>query len=291
MPTPGSAITPTNMSRRSCGAPSCRASIRTKVLDSLTIFSGAARIEGVHPLQFGFFRRKLRTQRRSGMPVLNPLVFYPWRLFDFLKVTSQWWPADLALSPHHGAGSAKDPAARTHFDEALRPHTGTGDTDHFVEVFADKIPHTHGAPVAPVRVPVRSGGIVYSRPRRFAADLAFRAVDEPRDIGAVHDPEQDRERQEQRRQMRLAAATTTWPASRRWRAAPRATNSASKAADHEPDDAERHERDPDAEAEQEPDEGRDAFAALESRARPETDGRETRRARRRSRHRGRAPNW
>jgi hypothetical protein len=48
---------------------------------------------------------------------------------------------------------AKDPAAETHFDEALRPHTGVGDTDHFVEVFADKIPHTHGAPV---RVPMEA---------------------------------------------------------------------------------------------------------------------------------------
>ena len=63
---------------------------RTKLLDSLTIFSGAARIEGVHPLQFGFFRRKLRKQRRYGMPIVNPLLFYPWRAFDFLKVTSQW---------------------------------------------------------------------------------------------------------------------------------------------------------------------------------------------------------
>ncbi len=45
----------------------------------------------------------------------------------------------------------KDPASRTHFDEALRPHTGDGETDHFVEVFADKIPHTHGAPVLPAR--------------------------------------------------------------------------------------------------------------------------------------------
>jgi radical SAM family protein len=124
---------------------------RTKVLDSLTIFSGASRIEGVHPLQFGFLRRKLRTQRRYGMPIVNPLVFYPWRLFDFLTVTSQWlrliWRYRRIM-----AKVMKDPAARTHFDEALRPHTGTGETDHFVEVFADKIPHTHGAPVAPVRV-------------------------------------------------------------------------------------------------------------------------------------------
>jgi hypothetical protein len=127
---------------------------RTKVLDSLTIFSGSARIEGVHPLQFGFFRRKLRKQRRSGLPVLNPLVFYPWRLFDFLKVTSQWlkliWRYRRIM-----ARVTKDPASRSHFDDALRLHTGTGDTDHFVEVFADKIPHTHGAPVAPVRAPAQ----------------------------------------------------------------------------------------------------------------------------------------
>jgi hypothetical protein len=29
----------------------------------------------------------------------------------------------------------------------LRAHTAPGETDHFVDVFADKIPHTHGAPV------------------------------------------------------------------------------------------------------------------------------------------------
>src|ERR1700719_2554717 len=118
---------------------------RTKILDSLTIFSGASRIEGVHPLQFGFFRRKLRTQRRSGKKVLNPLIFYPWRLFDFLKVCSQW----LRLVWRYRRIMARvkaDPASRSHFDEALRPHTAGGETDHFVEMFADKIPHTHGAP-------------------------------------------------------------------------------------------------------------------------------------------------
>jgi hypothetical protein len=119
---------------------------RTKILDSLTIFSGAARIEGVHPLQFGFLRRKIRSQRRSGLPVPSPLVFYPWRAADFLKVTAQWlrliWRYRRIM-----ARVAADPAARSHSDEALRPHTAAGETDHFVEVFADKIPHTHGAPV------------------------------------------------------------------------------------------------------------------------------------------------
>jgi hypothetical protein len=124
---------------------------RTKVLDSLTMFSSASRIEGVHPLQFGFFRRKIRKQRRYGMPIVNPLVFYSWRLFDALKVCSRWasviWRYRRLM-----AKVMKDPATRTHFDEALRLRTGTGETDHFVEMFADKIPHTHGAPVMPVHV-------------------------------------------------------------------------------------------------------------------------------------------
>ncbi len=129
---------------------------RTKVLDSLTIFSGAARIEGVHPLQFGFFRRKLRTQRRSGKKVLNPLVFYPWRAVRLSRRCWSQWGRLIWRYRRIMAKVAKDPAATTHFDEALRPHTGVGDTDHFVEVFADKIPHTHGAPVAPVRVTVEA---------------------------------------------------------------------------------------------------------------------------------------
>jgi hypothetical protein len=42
-------------------------------------------IEDIHPLQGGFFRRKIRSDRRPGMPVVNPLVFYPWRLFDVVR--------------------------------------------------------------------------------------------------------------------------------------------------------------------------------------------------------------
>jgi radical SAM superfamily enzyme YgiQ (UPF0313 family) len=36
--------------------------------------------EKVHPLQGGLFRRKIRRQRRSGLPLENPMVFYPRRL-------------------------------------------------------------------------------------------------------------------------------------------------------------------------------------------------------------------
>ena len=61
-----------------------------KIVDAMTVFSGSSRIERVHPLQFGYVRRKLRTQRRHGLPVVNPLVFYPWRAWDFMSVAGKW---------------------------------------------------------------------------------------------------------------------------------------------------------------------------------------------------------
>jgi radical SAM superfamily enzyme YgiQ (UPF0313 family) len=119
---------------------------RRKLLDSLVLFSGAARIEGVHPLQFGYARRKVRTQRRHGMPIINPLVFYPWRVYGALRVAGQWLRRMLRYRRILKRVVA-DPATYTYFDEAMQPVTGDS-PDHFVEVFADKIPKTHGAPTA-----------------------------------------------------------------------------------------------------------------------------------------------
>ena len=117
---------------------------RTKVFDSMTVFSGAARIEGVHPLQFGFVRRKIRTQRRHGMPVVNPLVFYPWRVVDFFTVGFKWW----RLIRRYRAIMKRilaEPGAENYIDDALRPVTSSA-AGNFVEVFADRIPNTYGAP-------------------------------------------------------------------------------------------------------------------------------------------------
>ncbi|HTV45470.1 MAG TPA: radical SAM protein [Stellaceae bacterium] len=38
--------------------------------------------ENVHPLQGGYFRRKVRTSRRSELPRENPLFFYPRRVYE-----------------------------------------------------------------------------------------------------------------------------------------------------------------------------------------------------------------
>jgi hypothetical protein len=41
--------------------------------------------ENVHPLQGGYFRRKLRRERPAGLPRENPAVFYPRRVREVLQ--------------------------------------------------------------------------------------------------------------------------------------------------------------------------------------------------------------
>jgi radical SAM superfamily enzyme YgiQ (UPF0313 family) len=112
----------------------------------MTVFSGASRIEGVHPLQFGYLRRKVRTQRRHGLPTINPLVFYPWRVVDFLKGMAQW--GKLTVRYHLILRRVlADKAGAGYVDEALRPPTPESEENaDFVAAFADKIPNTYGAP-------------------------------------------------------------------------------------------------------------------------------------------------
>jgi hypothetical protein len=117
----------------------------SKVNSALTVFGGAATIEDVHPMQFGLGRRKVRTQRRHGMPIVNPFIFYPWRAYDFAKGTTAW----LKLFWRHRRMRKRiqhDPNF-DYIDESLRVTTdGSNRPDEFMEVYADKIPATHGAP-------------------------------------------------------------------------------------------------------------------------------------------------
>ena len=39
----------------------------------------------MHPLQGGYLRRKLRRERRSGLPRENPLFFYPRRIREVVE--------------------------------------------------------------------------------------------------------------------------------------------------------------------------------------------------------------
>ena len=55
-----------------------------RLANQLLRFSFTFRHEGVHPLQGGFLRRKLRSQRRSGLKRENPVVFYPRRAWEIV---------------------------------------------------------------------------------------------------------------------------------------------------------------------------------------------------------------
>ena len=48
-----------------------------KMMFLLLWFHGCVTIEKIHPLEGGYLRRKVRTDRRPGFPVENPLMFYP----------------------------------------------------------------------------------------------------------------------------------------------------------------------------------------------------------------------
>jgi radical SAM superfamily enzyme YgiQ (UPF0313 family) len=116
-----------------------------KIIDALVVFSGATRIEKVHPLQFGFVRRKVRRSRRHGLPIESPLVFYPRRVVEFATAALAWYR--LYRRYHAIARRAlADPASKRYVDEALTPPNAEAAMPHFVQVFADKIPKTHGAP-------------------------------------------------------------------------------------------------------------------------------------------------
>ncbi len=116
----------------------------SKVLHAMTVFSGSSRIEKVHPLQFGLIRRKIRTQRRYGMKIENPLIFYPWRAVGTIATGLRWY----SLVRRHAKIRRKvetDPNPQAYTDIAMQKIKSAED---FVErVFADKIPDTYGAPV------------------------------------------------------------------------------------------------------------------------------------------------
>ena len=75
---------------RSSAAPSLREARRKKVMWPLLWFWATHEIEGVHPVEAGYVRLKVRTERRPGMPIENPLVFYPKFAANFLWKGAHW---------------------------------------------------------------------------------------------------------------------------------------------------------------------------------------------------------
>ncbi len=104
-------------------------------------FAGCIRFEKVHPLQGGYFRRKVRTQRRSGMAIEPAVLFYPKRLWDILTTYGPF--AAYALRMWLLCRRIKrDPATQGYTDTALTPVTEEGGED--LEMFE----HTEAAQAA-----------------------------------------------------------------------------------------------------------------------------------------------
>ncbi len=86
----------------------------------LLTFSTTVRLEKVHPLQSGLLRLKRPSERRPGLPRVNPWVFWPGFAWETLRKH-----ADLALTVWRLArlrrAIERDPEARAYMDQALTP--------------------------------------------------------------------------------------------------------------------------------------------------------------------------
>jgi hypothetical protein len=80
-----------------------------------------------------------------GMPVENPLVFYPRRVLEVARSTRHWVTRFQKYRKMRKRITA-DPANWHYMDEALAPITADATQDHLVQAFADQIPNTYGAP-------------------------------------------------------------------------------------------------------------------------------------------------
>jgi hypothetical protein len=106
-------------------------------------FHGCMKFEKLHPLQGGYFRRKIRTERRSGMKIENPLLFYPRRAWDVLStyVPFGLYAARVFWLCHK---VRKDPANATYTDRALAKVTEDDDN-------LEMLTHTEDAKAAVAR--------------------------------------------------------------------------------------------------------------------------------------------
>jgi len=56
-----------------------------KMMFLMLWFYGCHKFEGLHPLEGGYFRHKYRRDRRPGLPIENPLLFFPRRVWEVVR--------------------------------------------------------------------------------------------------------------------------------------------------------------------------------------------------------------
>jgi hypothetical protein len=93
-----------------------------KTMFFIVWFKGCIAIEGIHPLEGGFFRRKVRQNRRTGLPVENPLIFYPRVWTEMLMKQFKWISLYTRMRLIYKRVK-RDPARFEYMDIALEPVT------------------------------------------------------------------------------------------------------------------------------------------------------------------------
>ncbi|HEY4925566.1 MAG TPA: radical SAM protein [Roseiarcus sp.] len=93
------------------------------VLYLLMWFSGSMEFEGVHPLESGLIRRKVRRDRRPGFPIESRLAFYPkyvgGLIAKHVRFVRRYWK--MFMFSHT---LKRDPGAREYTDTAMTPVSG-----------------------------------------------------------------------------------------------------------------------------------------------------------------------
>ena len=92
----------------------------SRVWRSLTQIYGAAVYEGVHPQQCGYFRRKVRTERRPETPRQSALTFYPAHALATLVKYARFGVYALKTARIRKRVD-KDPASKLYTDLAIAP--------------------------------------------------------------------------------------------------------------------------------------------------------------------------
>ena len=97
-----------------------RVTRRIATVNRLAAYRESVRCEGVSFVESGYVRLRRRKQRRSGLPLENPLVFYP----------KHWWKSASALARMAAtnlklrrimAGIKADPKRYAYMDAAIAP--------------------------------------------------------------------------------------------------------------------------------------------------------------------------
>jgi radical SAM superfamily enzyme YgiQ (UPF0313 family) len=108
-----------------------------KTMFFIVWFKGCIGIEGIHPLEGGFLRIKARKNRRSTLPLENPVVFYPkyygqmlWKQLRWISLYTRMRLIYLRVR--------KDPKKLEYMDLALEPVTDHEDEREMFQTDAAK---------------------------------------------------------------------------------------------------------------------------------------------------------